>query len=103
VTTIVSAADTPLPLQVFPRDQFGNAVANAVGFAVTIGGLLPSDPSAVEEHTLEGPGYIHTVTVPQDLEATLTITFSLNTSPLGPPLEISVSPPPSDYTKLYER
>ncbi|GMI42458.1 hypothetical protein TeGR_g13702 [Tetraparma gracilis] len=93
-TSIESAVDTALQLQAFLHDEFGNEVFDAPGVVVNIQGLDPLDPAAVVEHVLEGPRYSHTVTVLQDLEATLTISFSLDGAPIGEPLEISVSPPP---------
>ncbi|GMI57067.1 hypothetical protein TeGR_g11388 [Tetraparma gracilis] len=97
-TSIVSAVDTALPLQALLHDEFGNEVLDAPGVVVNIRGLDPLDPAAVVEHVLEGPRYSHTVTVLQDLEATLTVSFSLDGAQIGEPLEIFVSspPPPED-------
>ncbi|GMI31918.1 hypothetical protein TeGR_g3619 [Tetraparma gracilis] len=93
-TSIVSAVDTALPLQAFLHDEFGNEVLDAPGVVVNIQGLDPLDPAAVVERVLEGPRYSHTVTVLQDLEATLTVSFSLDGAQIGEPLEIFVAPPP---------
>jgi hypothetical protein len=93
-TSIVSAFDTALVLQAFVNDAFGNEVLDAPGVVVQVQGLDPVDSAAVVEHVLEGPRYSHTVTVLQDLEATLNITFSLDGVQIGEPVEIAVSPPP---------
>jgi hypothetical protein len=97
----VSAFDTALSLQAFVNDAFGNEVLDAPAVVVQVQGLNSLDPTAVAEHNLEGPRYSHTVTVPQDLEATLTISFSLDGVQIGEPVEIIVAPPPPDFTKVY--
>jgi hypothetical protein len=101
MTSIVSAFDTALSLQAFINDAFGNEVLDAPGVVVQVQGLDPSDPVAVVEHDLVGPRYSHTVTVPEGLEATLTINFSLDGVQIGEPVEITVAPPLPDHTVTY--
>jgi hypothetical protein len=96
----VSAFDTALSLQASVNDAFGNEVLDAPGVAVQVQGLDPSDPVAVVEHVLEGPRYSHTVTVPEGLEATLSITFGLNGTRIGEPVVITVTPPPPPAQSL---
>jgi hypothetical protein len=86
---IVSAADTPLPLQVFPRDSFGNAVPDATGFAVQVQGLA----GVAERYPLEAPGFLHTIIVPADSDATLLVSFFLDGEQIDETVEISVAPP----------
>ncbi|GMI53207.1 hypothetical protein TeGR_g7560, partial [Tetraparma gracilis] len=100
-TSIVSAFDTALSLQAFINDAFGNEVLDTPGVVVQVQGLDSLDPAAVDEHVLEGPRYSHTVTVPEGLEATLTISFSLDGTQIGEPVKILVAPPPPDNTVLY--
>ena len=87
-TSIESGTDTSLPLQVFLRDEYGNEVFDApnVAVQVQVQGLDLIDPSEIEEHTLEGPKYIHIVTIPRDLEITLNITFSLDGDRIDEPI-----------------
>ncbi|GMI19877.1 hypothetical protein TeGR_g9691, partial [Tetraparma gracilis] len=101
MTSILSAFDTTLSLQAFINDAFGNEVLDAPGVVVQVQGLDSLDPAAVVEHVLEGPRFSHTVTVPQDLEATLTISFSLDGVQIGEPVEITVAPTPPDHTIVY--
>jgi hypothetical protein len=96
----VSAFDTALSLQASVNDAFGNEVLDAPGVAVQVQGLDPSDLVAVVEHVLEGPRYSHTVTVPEGLEATLSITFGLNGTRIGEPVVITVTPPPPPAQSL---
>jgi hypothetical protein len=97
----VSTADTLLPLQAFVKDAFGNEVLDAPGVVVKVQGLDSLDPAAVVERGLEGPRYSHTVTVTEGLEATLTISFSLDGVQIGEPVEITVAPKPPDHTITY--
>ncbi|GMI20062.1 hypothetical protein TeGR_g14243, partial [Tetraparma gracilis] len=103
-TSIVSASETALSLQAFVNDAFGNEVLDAPGVVVKVQGLDPVDPAAIVEHVLEAPRYSHTVTVPEGLEATLSITFGLDDAQIGEPVEITVAPPPPkplDHTTTY--
>ncbi|GMI21276.1 hypothetical protein TeGR_g9921 [Tetraparma gracilis] len=101
-TSIVSAFDTPLPLQAFLRDQYGNEVLDAPGVVVRVQGLDPVDPAAIVEHVLEGPRYSHTLTVPADTETALVISFHLDDVQIGETAEIAVAPPPLvDNTTTY--
>jgi hypothetical protein len=67
-------------------------------------GLDSLDPSAFDEYTLDGPSYIHTLTIPAGVETTLTISFHLNDVQIGETAEIAVAPPPAnkaDTTSVY--
>jgi hypothetical protein len=92
-TSIESAADTPLPLQAFIRDAYGNDVPDAAGVTVRVDGF-----EIAYEQPLVGPSYLHTMTIPASLAATLTISFSLAGVQIGEPVEIDVAP---DNTVLY--
>ncbi|GMI19245.1 hypothetical protein TeGR_g2190 [Tetraparma gracilis] len=98
ITGIVSVADTPLSLQVFPRDSFDNAVPDATGFAVQVQGLA----GVAERYPLEAPGFLHTITVPADTDATLLISFFLDGEQIDEAVEITVAPPPPfNHTNTY--
>ncbi|GMI55822.1 hypothetical protein TeGR_g9238, partial [Tetraparma gracilis] len=71
-----------------------NDVLNAPDVVVQVQGLDPVDPSASNVYTLEGPSYIHTLTIPADTETTLVISFNLDDVQIGETVEIAVAPPP---------
>ncbi|GMI19291.1 hypothetical protein TeGR_g6601, partial [Tetraparma gracilis] len=93
-TSIVSAFDTPLPLQAYLHDEHGNEVLDAPNVVVQVQGLDPVDPTAIVEQVLEGPRYSRTLTVPADTETALVISFRLGNVQIGETAEIAVAPPP---------
>ncbi|GMI36808.1 hypothetical protein TeGR_g294, partial [Tetraparma gracilis] len=100
-TSIETVTDTRLPLQVFLHDVYGNDVLDSTDVSVQVQGLNPDDPSISVEHNLEPPGYIHTITVPADLGASLIFNFTLNGAPIGEPVTIvAVPPPPEDNSPM---
>ncbi|GMI41224.1 hypothetical protein TeGR_g5565 [Tetraparma gracilis] len=95
ITSIVSAADTPLPLQATVRDPYGNAVSDAGGVVVQV-----EESDTLSEYPLEPPGYLHTLTILEGLGATLTIAFLLDNEQIGETLMISVAPPPKEKLNM---
>jgi hypothetical protein len=99
--SIVSNPGATITVQVFPRDAYGNNVVTATGFKVKMTVFGQEQLSTLRPDEV----YMGVIPIPEDLDATITIAFTLNGEVIGDGelVEIAVTPPPPppDFTNTY--
>ena len=80
---LVSKEEEVLELRVLPKDQFGNTITDATGYAVSIDGG--------DDIELRAPYFSHTYSIPQGFKGEISLAFTLNEERIhGSPFTISV-------------
>jgi hypothetical protein len=95
---IISNHGATITVQVFPRDAYGNKVVTAAGFEVKMTALGQESSSSL----IPDNDYLEVIPIPEDLDATITLEFTLDGVPIGDGemAAIVVSPPPNNDTMV---
>ncbi|GMI26849.1 hypothetical protein TeGR_g9745, partial [Tetraparma gracilis] len=95
---IISNHGATITVQVFPRDAYGNKVVTAAGFEVKMTALGQESSSSL----IPNNDYLGVIPIPEDLDATITLEFTLDGVPIGDGemAAIVVSPPPNNDTMV---